>query len=105
MVRPDDPRETANHSRIRGFAWWRRVMPPTIVPPHVTGAIVAKVASRDDTGLTAPDLGAYIARATERGDCARVPPGVVVMARLVVTMNRFPWRPVLTHAGRHMTLD
>jgi NitT/TauT family transport system permease protein len=112
---PGDLREAADNFRVSGWLWWRKVMLPGVLSYYVTGAItasggswnaaiVAEVASWGDTKLVAHGLGAYIAKATEKGDMARVVLGVVVMSGFVVLFNRLLWRPLYAYAQRRLTL-
>ena len=112
---PGDLREAAANFRVGGLLWWRRVILPGIFPYLITGlitawgnawntAIVAEVASWGTTRLIAQGLGAYIARATDRGDMPRVLLGIVVMSGFVLLFNRLVWRPLYAHATRRMTL-
>ena len=110
---PSDLREAARQFRVGGWLRWRRVLLPGIAPHYVTGAtaasggawnaaIVSEVASWGDTRLAAQGLGAYIARATEAGDGARVLLGVAVMAGFVVLLNRLLWNPLHARASRRV---
>ena len=112
---PGDLKEAASNFRIAGWLWWRKVIIPGIFPYYITGAItasggswnaaiVAEVASWGSTKLQAHGLGAYIAKATDRGDIAKVVLGVVVMSAFVVLFNRLLWRPMYVYAQRRLTL-
>jgi NitT/TauT family transport system permease protein len=113
---PNDLKEAAASLRIKGFAWWRKVILPGIAPYFVTGAltasggswnasIVAEVASWGHDKLEAHGLGAFIADATTRGDTPRVVLGVAVMSLFVVAFNRALWRPLFNYASRRLRLD
>jgi NitT/TauT family transport system permease protein len=113
---PTDLREVGSLFRLRAWQRWRQVILPGILPYYVTGAltasggswnasIVAEVASWGDTKLEAAGLGAYIARATEAGDYARVVLGIAVMSILVVACNRLVWRPLYRLAERRYRLN
>jgi NitT/TauT family transport system permease protein len=113
---PADLLEAAASMRIKGWAWWRKVILPGIMPSYVTGAvtagggawnaaIVAEVASWGPTRLQAHGLGAYIARATADGDLRRVVLGVAVMAVYVVLFNRLVWDPLFTSAARRLRAE
>ena len=113
---PNDLRQAAASLRIRGWAWWRKVMLPGVAPYFVTGAltasggswnasVVAEVASWGHDKLEAHGLGAFIADATTRGDTPRVVLGVAVMSAFVVLFNRALWRPLFTLASRRLRLD
>ncbi|MFE6749744.1 ABC transporter permease [Kitasatospora purpeofusca] len=103
MAIPTDLREAMDDLGVRGRQRWRRLIVPGIFPAYVTGgitasggawnaSIVAEVVTFGGTTLTATGLGAYIARATERGDYPHLLAGVAVMSLYVVALNRLFWR-------------
>ncbi|MEV0194308.1 ABC transporter permease subunit [Kitasatospora purpeofusca] len=103
MAIPTDLREAMDDLGVRGRQRWRRLILPGIFPAYVTGgitasggawnaSIVAEVVTFGTTTLTATGLGAYIARATERGDYPHLLAGVAVMSLYVVALNRLFWR-------------
>ncbi|MFE2727318.1 ABC transporter permease [Kitasatospora sp. NPDC059327] len=103
MAIPTDLREAMDDLGVRGRQRWRRLIIPGIFPAYVTGgitasggawnaSIVAEVVTFGTTTLTATGLGAYIARATERGDYPHLLAGVAVMSLYVVALNRLFWR-------------
>ena len=113
---PNDLRQAAASLRVKGWAWWRKVMLPGVAPYFVTGAltasggswnasVVAEVASWKDHTLRAHGLGAFIADATTRGDTPRVVLGVAVMSAFVVLFNRMLWRPLFSFASGRLRLD
>ncbi len=113
---PNDLKQAAASLRVRGWAWWTKVMLPGIAPYFVTGAltasggswnasVVAEVASWKTHTLHAHGLGAFIADATTRGDTPRVVLGVAVMSAFVVLFNRVLWRPLFTFASNRLRLD
>ncbi|WJR78008.1 ABC transporter permease subunit [Bradyrhizobium sp. NP1] len=112
---PTDLREAASSLHLSGWRWWVKVVLPGIFPYYVTGAItasggswnasiVAEVASWGPTHLSAEGLGAYIAKATEAGDFARVVLGITVMCILVTLFNRLLWRPLYAFGERRLRL-
>ncbi|MBV8927030.1 MAG: ABC transporter permease subunit [Bradyrhizobium sp.] len=112
---PTDLREAASSLHLNGWRWWIKVVLPGIFPYYITGAItasggswnasiVAEVASWGSTHLTAAGLGAYIAKATEAGDFARVVLGISVMCILVTLFNRLLWRPLYAFGERRLRL-
>jgi NitT/TauT family transport system permease protein len=112
---PTDLREAAGSFHLKGWRWWIKVILPGIFPYYVTGAItasggswnasiVAEVASWGDTHLSATGLGAYIAKATEAGDFARVVLGITVMCVMVILFNRLLWRPLYRFSERRLRL-
>ncbi|MEU1289702.1 ABC transporter permease subunit [Kitasatospora sp. NPDC005856] len=103
MAIPTDLREAMDDLGVRGWQRWRRLIIPGIFPAYVTGgitasggawnaSIVAEVVTFGTVTLTATGLGAYIARATERGDYPHLLAGVAVMSLYVVALNRLFWR-------------
>ncbi len=108
---PNDLREMAQVFQLRGRQRWRRFLMPALFSSWVTGAvtacgaawnasIVAEVVTWGHQRLETPGLGSYIARATARGDQPRLLLGLVVMALLVVSLNRLLWRPLHRFAER-----
>ena len=113
---PGDLREAASDFRIRGWAWWRKVMLPGIFPYYLTGAItasggswnasiVAEIVNWGDTTVRAHGLGAYIADATEAGDTPRIVLGTLVMLLYVMAFNRALWGPLYQLAERRFRIS
>ena len=100
---PTDLRELMTQFRAPWKQRWRELILPGVFPYFVTGgitaaggawnaSIVAELANYGEHHLVATGLGAYIARATTRGDFAEVLTGVIVMSFYVVVVNRLVWR-------------
>jgi NitT/TauT family transport system permease protein len=115
-VFPTDLKEASTLFHLKRWQWWRRAILPGIFPYYVTGAltasggswnasIIAEVVTWGDQRVEANGLGAYIARATEKGDFHAVVLGVAVMSVFVVIVNRLLWRRLYTIADRRMRLD
>ncbi|MFJ8476121.1 ABC transporter permease [Kitasatospora sp. NPDC094011] len=115
MAIPSDLREAMDNLGVRGRQRWRRLIIPGIFPAYVTGgitasggawnaSIVSEVVTFGGTTLTATGLGAYIARATERGDYPHLLAGVAVMSLYVVALNRLLWRRLYRLAERRYSL-
>ena len=113
---PADLLEAAASMQVRGWAWWRKVILPGVLPSYVTGAItasggawnaaiVAEAASWGSTRVEAHGLGAYIADATGAGDLRRVVLGVAVMVVYVVVFNRLVWDPLFTAVARRLRAE
>ena len=92
-----------------------KVVLPGVFPYYVTGAItasggswnasiVAEVASWGDKHLSAVGLGAYIAKATDKGDFPRIVLGVAMMSLFVTLFNRLFWRRLYAYAERQLRL-
>ena len=110
---PGDLLEVSAAMRVKGWAWWRKVILPGIFPAYVTGAItavggswnasvIAEVAVWGKTKVEAHGLGAYIADASSKDDLHRVLLGTVVMAIYVVLFNRLFWEPVFAWGSRRL---
>jgi NitT/TauT family transport system permease protein len=115
MAIPTDLREAMDDLGVRGWQRWRRLIIPGIFPSYVTGgitasggawnaSIVSEVVTFGSSTLTATGLGAYIARATERGDYPHLISGVAVMALYVVGLNRLVWRRLYRLAEQRYAL-
>lgn len=113
---PGDLREAMDNLGVTGWARWRRLYIPAIIPTYVTGgitasggawnaSIVAEVVTYGTTTLTATGLGAYITEATSSGDFHRLLAGIAVMSLFVVGVNRLFWHPLGRLAERRFALD
>ena len=116
MAIPTDLREASRSFGLRGMQWWRKFILPAIFPFWVTGAVtasggawnasvVAEVASWGNDRLVADGLGAYIAQATQKGDQPAIYFSIVVMALLVVSINRMLWQRLYGLAERRFGLE
>ena len=112
---PTELRELVEQFRFPWKQKWRQLVLPGIFPYYVTGgitaaggawnaSIVAEVASYGHHHLVASGLGAYIAKATARGDFAEVLTGIIVMSFYVVVVNRLLWRPLYSVAEARYSL-
>jgi NitT/TauT family transport system permease protein len=88
---------------LHGWKRWKSLIIPGIFSAWVTGgvtasggawnaSIISEVVTWGSTTLTATGLGAYIAKATEVGDWARISLGIGMMSIFVVCFNRLLWR-------------
>ncbi|MGC4076137.1 MAG: ABC transporter permease subunit [Rubrivivax sp.] len=113
---PNDLKEAARMSGLRGWALWRTLILPAVFPAWVTGActaaggawnasIVAELASWGDTTLRAQGLGAFIADVTRRGDTPLIVASIAVMSLFVVATNKLVWRPLYAYAERRFKLE
>jgi NitT/TauT family transport system permease protein len=100
---PNDVRSCAAIMGLSGVRRWTRYLLPAIAPGLVTGCITAAGGAwnativaeygRSGTSLVqTTGLGAYISRATNAGDYPQLAAGVIVMAVLVVLINRLVWK-------------
>jgi NitT/TauT family transport system permease protein len=106
---PNDLREMAASIGLRRARAWRSLIGPGIFASWVTGAItasggawnasiVSELVSWGNSTLSADGLGAYISRATAKGDWPRIVLGVGLMSVFVVGFNRLLWRRLYTLA-------
>lgn len=113
---PNDLREAARVSSLRGWPWWRRLVLPGIFPAFVTGgitasggawnaSIVAEVVSWGDTTLVATGLGAYIACWSTGEFNPHVALGMLMMGLYVLGFNRLLWRRLYRLAETRYRLD
>jgi NitT/TauT family transport system permease protein len=107
---PNDVRSCAAIMGLSGVRRWTRYLLPAIAPGLVTGCITAAGGAwnativaeyvRSGTSLVqTTGLGAYISRATNAGDYPQLAAGVIVMAVLVVLINRLVWKKLQTLAN------
>jgi NitT/TauT family transport system permease protein len=101
---------------IRGVELWRKLLLPAIFPYLVTGfvtasggawnaSIVAEYFKFQGRTLSTTGLGAIISRATDTGDFASLLAATLVMAALVVTVNRLVWRRMYALASTRFKLE
>jgi NitT/TauT family transport system permease protein len=112
---PNDLREAAATFHVRGWQWWKNVILPGVFPYYFTGAItasggswnasiVAEYVKWKDHTVSAHGVGAYIAKATEKGDFPKIVLGVAVMSIFVTLFNRLFWRQLYAYAERRLRL-
>lgn len=100
---PNDVRSCAAIMGLSGIRRWTRYLLPAIAPGLVTGCItaaggawnatiVAEYVRSGSNLVQTIGLGAYISRATNAGDYPQLAAGVIVMALLVVLINRLVWK-------------
>lgn len=100
---PNDLREMAANTGLKGWQLWRTLIIPGISSALVTGgiagtggawnaSIVSEIVSWGQDKLVATGLGAYIAEATTKGEWAKITLGIGVMSLFVVGINRVFWR-------------
>ncbi len=102
---PTDLKEVARLFHFTEWQRWKTVILPGIFPFLVTGlvtasggawnaSIIAEYFRLKSNTLTAFGLGAEISAATDRGAFAVLLLATIVMALMVVTINRLVWRPM-----------
>ncbi len=112
---PTDLREVCDIFRLGRRDRWRRLLLPAIFPYLITGLVTASGGAwnasvvaeyfrfRGDT-MSTVGLGAVISRATDQGDFALLLGATVLMAAIVVTINRLVWRRLYTLASTRFAL-
>jgi NitT/TauT family transport system permease protein len=113
---PSDFKEVANLFHFSRIDRWRIVILPAIFPYLVTGmvtasggawnaSIVAEYFHFRDKVMSTVGLGAQISAATDSGSFGALLLATIVMATLVVCMNRLVWRPLYRLAETKYRLD
>ena len=116
MAIPTDLREVADVFRFGRWARWRTVILPGIFPYLVTGmvtasggawnaSIVAEYFHFRGQTLQTVGLGAQISSATDSGNFDLLLLSTIVMATLVVCVNRSLWRPLYRLAQSRYKLE
>jgi len=116
MAVPADLREAATSYRIGGWRRFKALYLPAVFPYLVTGwvtaaggawnaSIVAEVFSFRDQTLVAWGIGAQITRAAGRADFPMLAASIGVLALVVVTFNRFVWKPLHRVAAERYSLS
>ncbi len=105
MAIPSDLREVARLFKFTPAQRWRTVILPGIFPYLITGlvtasggawnaSIVAEYFHLKNQTLQTTGLGAVISAATDNGQFHLLLLATIVMAMMVVTINRLVWRPL-----------
>jgi NitT/TauT family transport system permease protein len=116
MAIPSDLREVSDVFRFRQWDRWGTVILPGIFPYLVTGlvtasggawnaSIVAEYFHFKGRTLSTLGLGAQISSATDSGNFGLLLFSTILMAALVVTVNRSLWRPLYSLAERRFKLE
>jgi NitT/TauT family transport system permease protein len=116
MAIPTDLKEASDLFRFSSGQRWRRLILPGIFPYLITGlvtasggawnaSIVAEYFRLKDQTYTTIGLGATISRATDAGNFDVLLAATVVMAIVVVTINRLVWRRMYRLAAERYTLE
>jgi len=116
MAIPTDLREAATLFRFTSAQRWRTVILPGIFPYLITGlvtasggawnaSIVAEYFRLKDQTYTTVGLGAVISHATDAGNFDLLLASTIVMALIVVTINRLVWRRMYRLAASRYTMD
>jgi NitT/TauT family transport system permease protein len=113
---PTDLKEVCNVFHLGKIERWRRLILPAIFPYLVTGfvtasggawnaSIVAEYFRFQGQTISVTGLGALISRATDSGNFPVLLGATVVMAALVVTVNRLWWRRLYALASTRYKLE
>jgi NitT/TauT family transport system permease protein len=113
---PTDLKEVCDIFHLRKAERWRRLYLPAVFPFLVTGfvtasggawnaSIVAEYVHFQGQTISTTGLGAVISRATDTGNFAVLLGATVVMAAMVVTINRLLWRRLYVLAATRYKLE
>jgi NitT/TauT family transport system permease protein len=116
MAIPSDLKEVATLFRFTTLQRWKTVILPGIFPFLITGmvtasggawnaSIVAEYFRLQNQTLQTVGLGAVISAATDRGQFQILLMATIVMATMVVTINRLVWRPLYRMAEMRYKLE
>jgi NitT/TauT family transport system permease protein len=113
---PTDLKEVCSVCRFRGVERWRKLILPGIFPYLVTGlvtasggawnaSIVAEYFHFKGQTFSTTGLGATISQATDSGNFELLIASTIVMAAVVVTVNRLVWRRLYTLGETRFRLE
>jgi NitT/TauT family transport system permease protein len=113
---PADLKEVCNTYQLSVAERWRRLFLPAIFPYLITGfvtasggawnaSIVAEYSHFRGQTISTTGLGAIISQATDSGNFRLLLAATVVMAVMVVTINRLVWRPLYALASTRFKLE
>jgi NitT/TauT family transport system permease protein len=115
MAIPSDLREATKVYHVTGWRRWRTLILPAIFPYLVTGmltasggawnaSVVSEYVQFNNRTVSTPGLGASIAAALAAGNFPALLDGTLLMALIVVIINRFVWKRLYALAERRYTL-
>ena len=113
---PTDLKEVCDVFRLSTLERWRKLLLPGIFPYLITGfvtasggawnaSIVAEYFHFHGQTITTTGLGAVISRATDTGDFPTLLTATIVMASIVVTVNRLLWRRLYALASGRFSMN
>ena len=113
---PTDLKEVCDVFRLSRRERWRKLLLPAIFPYLVTGfvtasggawnaSIVAEYFKFHGRTISITGLGAVISHATDTGNFPALLAATIVMASLVVTVNRLVWRRLYALAATRYSLN
>jgi NitT/TauT family transport system permease protein len=115
MAIPTDLREATTVYHVSGWRRWGTLIVPAIFPYLVTGlitasggawnaSIVSEYVQFNNHTVSTLGLGASIARAAAAGNFPELLAGTLLMALVVVLINRLLWKRLYALAERRYTL-
>ena len=115
MAIPSDLREATTVYHVSSWRKWRTLILPAIFPYLVTGmitasggawnaSIVSEYVQFNSHTISTLGLGASIAEAAASGNFPVLLAGTLLMAAIVVALNRLVWKRMYTLAERRYTL-
>jgi NitT/TauT family transport system permease protein len=113
---PTDLKEVSSVFRFGRWERWRELLLPGIFPYLVTGlvtasggawnaSIVAEYLRFSGRTYSTPGLGAIISNATDSGNSRVLLAATILMAAMVVTINRLVWRRLYALASTRFKLE
>ena len=116
MAIPTDLKECCNVFRLHGLERWKKLILPGIFPYLITGLVTASGGAWNASIVaeyfhfkghiyTTPGLGATISQATDSGNFDLLLISTIVMAAMVVTVNRLVWRRLYALAETRFRLE
>jgi NitT/TauT family transport system permease protein len=113
---PTDLKEVCDVFRLSAVERWRKLILPGIFPYLITGfvtasggawnaSIVAEYFRFHGRTITTIGLGSIISRATDTGNFPVLLAGTIVMASMVVTVNRLLWRRLYALASGRFSMN
>ena len=113
---PTDLKECSNIFRFGSGEKWKRLILPAIFPYLITGLVTAAGGAWNASIIaewfhfrgqtyTTVGLGATITQATDTGNFRLLLAATIVMAAIVVTVNRTVWRPLYRLAETRFKLE
>ena len=113
---PTDLKEASSLFRFAAWQRWRTLILPAIFPYLITGlvtasggawnaSILAEYQHLKDHTYTTVGLGATISRAADAGNFPLLLASTVIMAMIVVTVNRLVWRRMYRLAATRYTME
>jgi NitT/TauT family transport system permease protein len=116
MAIPTDLKEACSVFGVQGWQRWRKLILPGIFPYLVTGmvtasggawnaSIVAEYFHFKGQTFATTGLGALISQATDSGNFKLLIASTILMAAMVITVNRLVWRRMYTLAETRFRLE